>query len=149
MASIVKIKSVKIRWMGNNVIKEVDKARARTVHGYGLFMMRDMKRKLKKHVGKETVTFDGVTRERGIPSEPGSPPKTTGALKAAIGFEVSNDESSVIIGPRGEKVANVGKPHEFGGEFRGRQYKKRPFAKPTLDENLKKLPKQWQGAVRS
>lgn len=84
----------------------------------------------------------------GEPSKEGTPPRSKGSLKNSIRFEVARDGQSVVIGPDSQKVSNVGRAHEFGGKFRGQEFKKRAFMGPALEKALPKLPKLWANTVK-
>ena len=100
---------------------------------------------LVRTISRRSIRRKGV---KNIPSRPGQPPKTTGPLRNSILFEQSGDKQDVIVGPSSEFIANVGKAHEFGGEFRGVRYPKRPFMGPALKKALPKLPKLWAKSIR-
>jgi hypothetical protein len=84
-------------------------------------------------------------------SPPGQPPRTRGKrrLKNAIRYAVDQKKVSALIGPDAEIAGNVGKAHEFGGDFRGEHYDRRPFMEPALDKNRAKLPEFWQNSIKS
>lgn len=82
-------------------------------------------------------------------SAPGTPPHTRkGQLKRSIVYAVEKQEQRVVIGPDHDIVGPVGKAHEFGGQFRGQEYDRRPFMGPALMKVKDRLPRQWAGSVR-
>lgn len=112
-------------------------------------------------------------KKGGKPSAPGKPPKTTGPLKNAILWEMSQQKDDVAIGPTFGAFGTVGELHERGGtdnapvvkkvrgargRFTGerkitgfvtRRYPKRPFAVPALEKARPRLPKLWANSVKS
>lgn len=104
------------------------------------------------------------------PSAPGTPPHThrqrniklrvkgkkkraikqsasTGHLRLAVRYDVDKRESSAVIGPTESVIGEIGRVHEFGGEFRGAIYPARPFMGPALENNLDRFAADWQGSV--
>lgn len=70
-------------------------------------------------------------------SLPGQPPTTRrGLLKRAIRYELATDKKSVVIGPTYSLVGTAGKPHEFGGRYKGETFPERPFMGPALEEAI-------------
>ncbi len=100
---------------------------------------------LVRTVSRRSLRRKGV---KNLPGRPGQPPKTTGPLKRSILFEVEKDRSAVVIGPSSDIVDDVAKAHEFGGEFRGIRYPKRPFMGPALAKITPQLPRLWAKSVR-
>lgn len=100
---------------------------------------------LVRTVARRSLRRRGVKK---LPSRPGQPPKTTGPLKRSILFEVEKDKSAVVIGPSSDIVDDVGTAHEFGGQFRGVQFPKRPFMGPALIKVTPQLPRLWAKSVR-
>jgi hypothetical protein len=52
-----------------------------------------------------------------------------------------------VIGPRESVVGDVGRAHEFGGEFRGEDYPERPFMTPALDETEEAFGSSFAGSL--
>ena len=52
-----------------------------------------------------------------------------------------------VIGPRASVVGDVGKGHEFGGEFRGEDYPERPFMGPALEETEDTFGNSFAGSL--
>lgn len=109
-----------------------------------------IKRPLKKQLRDERGRFR--KSDIYLRSLPGQPPRSpTGLLRKSIGCEYETEygtDQIARIGPRYSLFANVGKAHEHGVRFRGRNYPKRPFMAPALMKNLHRLPKFWQNSVR-
>ena len=82
-------------------------------------------------------------------SQPGMPPHTRGQgghnLRGAIRF--AYNKISAIIGPIYSFVGVSGAAHEFGGMFRGYNYKPRPFMLPALNHNLDRIAIGWQHSI--
>jgi hypothetical protein len=90
----------------------------------------------------------GLVRLAVGPSPPGSPPHThRQSLKKGVLYAMDGKER-VVIGPSVDIAGPSGRPHEFGGEFRGRVYQKRPFVKPGLDKVRGQIPAQWRDSYR-
>ncbi len=79
---------------------------------------------------------------------PGSPPRTRhGQLRRAIVYAREGNDH-VLIGPGFAHVGPSAMAHEFGGRFRGGNFRKRPFMGPALSKNLPRLPRFWAGSIR-
>ena len=79
---------------------------------------------------------------------PGSPPRTRhGQLRRAIVYAREGNDR-VLIGPGFAHVGPSAMAHEFGGRFRGANFRKRPFMGPALNKNLPRLPRFWAGSIR-
>jgi len=96
------------------------------------------------------------------PSAPGSPPHThsrTRVTKKGKTIERGNrlrkailykaDKQGAVIGPSSRIFGKAGKAHEFGGEFRGESFDKRPFMSPALKKNLDVFARSWSNSVSS
>ena len=102
------------------------------------------------------ASFIRVTARRSIRTRKkktapaGRPPFTRGKrrLKNAILFAVDRKRERALIGPDFQVVGPAGAIHEFGGQFRGERYDRRPFMGPALAKTKDKLPKMWAGSVR-
>jgi hypothetical protein len=91
------------------------------------------------------------------PSEPGTPPHTHvaftkkgkvrrgGQLRRAIAFYA--DKGGAVIGPRESIVGESAEAHEKGGDYKGQDYPKRPFALPALQKNLDRFAGEWAGSI--
>lgn len=147
--SIVKYK-IKTKFDLRDLRKKVKTANITNLAVAGFFVRREARKKLRLHKKKlvERVV-DGRRRKVKEPGEIGGPPRTTGALRNAIKFQVSRQKDDVIIGPDGGDVADVGKAHEFGGLYRGANYPKRPFMAPALEIVKGRLPKIWANSIKS
>lgn len=76
----------------------------------------------------------------------GGPPTTRrGQLRRAFRFDVSQEDA--IVGPRYSIVGAAGAAHEFGGEYRGDHFDRRPFMLPALLENLDRFAGEWAGSI--
>ncbi len=145
---VAKIK-VKVSFDVKKIRKKVRQGNTESLFRAGFFVRREARKKLLKHKKKLVVkVIDGKERKVRQPSEPGSPPRTTGALRDAIKFEVAKQKDDVIIGPDSGNVSNVGKAHEFGGSFRGQNYPKRAFMGPALDKVRSRLPRLWSQSIK-
>lgn len=79
----------------------------------------------------------------------GSPPFThTKRLRNAIMYAVDRFRTRAVIGPAKRIVGTSGAAHEFGGEYKGRRYPKRPFMGPALMKVRHRLPRKWRNSVR-
>ena len=88
-------------------------------------------------------------RRRKKKSPEGKAPSTRkGQPKRAIVYKVSKEKDEAVIGPDESVVGQSGKAHEHGGEYRGGQYKRRPFMGPALEQVQPRLPRMWRGSVR-
>ncbi|RMF99612.1 MAG: hypothetical protein D6741_08195 [Planctomycetota bacterium] len=88
-------------------------------------------------------------RKRKKASPVGNPPFThTKRLPRAIVYAVDKWKTTVVVGPSASLVGPAGLPHEHGGRFRGQRYRARPFMKPALRKNLKRLPRFWKSSVK-
>ena len=88
-------------------------------------------------------------RKRKRPSAPGSAPHTRqGQLRRAIAYSVEKQKERVVVGPEHAIVGPSAMAHEFGGDFRGEKYQRRPFMGPALKKIQDRLPRQWAGSVR-
>jgi len=147
---VVALFKIKTKISFKKVNTQVDKANKRNLFKAGALVRTASRRSLRKHK-KTLITkiIDGKPRKVREPGPVGGPPRSTGPLKESIAFEVSSQGDSVIVGPKGETVSNVGKAQEFGGRFRGRRYRRRPFMGPALERVRSKLPKFWARSVRS
>jgi hypothetical protein len=86
------------------------------------------------------ITARGSIKKRKNKSAVGDPPNTRqGALKRAIIYAVSKKENKAWIGVSASLFSTAAQPHELGGEFRGRTYKKRPFMVPALKKRVPDL----------
>lgn len=92
------------------------------------------------------TAVESVERAKG-PSAPGSPPHTHRGnyFRRAIRYAV--DKNGAVIGPMFSVVADVGAAHEFGGNYRGQEYPKRPTMAPALDANLDIFAGSWSGSI--
>jgi len=91
------------------------------------------------------------------PSQPGTPPHThglrltkkgkarRGVLQRAIIYVVEGD--TALIGPRFSIAGSSGAAHEFGGEYKGANFPKRPFALPALEKNLSRFAQSWRHSI--
>lgn len=82
-------------------------------------------------------------------SDPGEPPKTRARggknLRSAIRYAANKE--GAVIGPMASMVGTSGEPHEFGGEYRGQTFDKRPFMRPALEQNLDRFGGDWAGSI--
>ena len=89
-------------------------------------------------------------RRNKVESPEGTPPHTRkGQLRRAILFAVEKDRQTVVIGPEVAVVGTSGTAHEFGGQYRGGRYPRRPFMGPALEKIKDRLPKLWAGSVKN
>ncbi len=81
-------------------------------------------------------------------SPPGRPPRTRrGRLPRAILYDVDKQREEAVIGPAAHMAGTAGKPHEFGGKYRGGQYPERPFMGPALTAVADQIPRQFAGML--
>lgn len=81
-------------------------------------------------------------------SEPGSPPHSRkGQLRRAIIFSVDPSKLSALVGPRASVVGTSASAHEFGGQYKGEEYPKRPFMRPALDGRLADFAGSFAGSL--
>ena len=103
-----------------------------------------------RHAGHRiSMDAKSLIVKRVTSSPAGMPPHTRGYgghnLRGAIRYAAHRQ--GVIIGPRYSFVGVVGVAHEFGGSFRGQQYKPRPFMFPALVHNLDRIAIGWQHSI--
>jgi len=124
----------KARFDAGKVVKRVKKANIESLGHAGAVVRLTARRSIRKRKG---------------PSAPGTPPHTRhGQLRRAVVYAVEKREERVVIGPEYATVGPVGMPHEFGGRFRGRRYRPRPFMGPALMKVKDRLPRKWAMSVR-
>jgi hypothetical protein len=57
-----------------------------------------------------------ISKKKGPPGPPGKPPRSpTGALRAAIAFNVDREAGVAVVGPTNSGIGLIGQTHEFGG----------------------------------
>ena len=77
---------------------------------------------------------------------PGSPPHTRhGQLRRAIVYAREGSDR-VLIGPGFAHVGPSAMAHEFGGRFRGGNYRKRPFMGRAMRKTL--IAPLWRDSIR-
>lgn len=93
------------------------------------------------------------------PSAAGSPPHTRvrinkktgkhrpGQIQRAIVYAHDKATNVAVVGPRHSVLGDAGKAHEFGGEFRGDQFDKRPFMGPALTATQDKFGDSFGGSL--
>lgn len=81
------------------------------------------------------------------PSSPGSPPHTHRRMFLRRAIRYQADKEGAVIGPQFSMFGIAAQAHEFGGEFRGGQYPKRPFMGPALDKNLANFAGSFAGSI--
>ena len=100
--------------------------------------------------GAIRMTAKRSIKQRKTESPEGTPPHTRkGQLRRAILYAVEKDKQTVVVGPDVSIVSTAGMAHEFGGQFRGERYPKRPFMGPALEKTKDRLPRMWAGSVKS
>jgi len=83
-----------------------------------------------------------IRRSKEKPSPKGTPPRTRrGQLRRAILFQVERE--SVYVGPAANLFSDVGKAHEFGGEYEERTYPARPFMAPAFEAAWPQILGNW------
>lgn len=91
----------------------------------------------------------GSIEKSKAPSEPGEAPHTRGRgghnLKGAIRYDVGKDDA--IAGPIASFIGTAGEAHEFGGQYRGTTFQKRPFARPALEANVDRFAAGFAGSI--
>jgi hypothetical protein len=87
-----------------------------------------------------------------VAAPPGAPPYTHtrsgGLLKRSILFGVDKRRNAALVGPAYSLVGPSMTAHEYGGNYRGRKYPRRPLMGPTLKQTAGDLPKLWKNAVK-
>lgn len=131
------------------VVNAVDRSAERVLGKFGLFIRRDVRKRLKK-------------RKKGGISSPGESPATHGEQLKMVLYDVNKRTRSVIIGPiklRG-KMGLATKALEEGGEiqWKGEQKGKpvlaratieaRPYMLPTFEARKNELPEMWRNAIK-
>lgn len=85
------------------------------------------------------------------PSPEGQPPHTRGrgrkSLKRAFRYAVESNEA--FIGPVASAVGEVGKAHEFGGQYKDEVFEPRPFGMRALKKALPRLASSFAGSIRA
>lgn len=127
--------NVKINIDKKGVAQAVMQATNQPIGKAALLVERRMKKKLR--VGG----FVGLTSGGRNKYAPSNPPKAphlrTGNLMGSVS-SARTDRGTYIVGPG--RSAWYGRIHETGGEFGGRKYPARPFARPSLDETWPAFP---------
>jgi hypothetical protein len=91
------------------------------------------------------LAITSIKKGKGSSSE-GDPPRTRGgrgSLPGAILYDADRDALSAIIGPVASRVDTAGRPHEFGGFYKGQNFDERPFMRPALETIQDRLPGYW------
>lgn len=127
-------------WNGPKVLAAVKKATIPSLWKCGLLVEAEAKKILSVSgkVGKKKKK--GNKTDRGIPSTPPDPPHLqTGDLRKAIFTGQDEWTGRVYVGPT--RQVKYGKVHEFGGEFGGRNFPRRAFMHPALENVQSQFPK--------
>jgi len=83
-------------------------------------------------------------------SPPGYPPRSpTGLLRHSLRFEVDKVRGTAVIGTDASFIDKIGQVHEFGGQFRGKNYPARPFIGPAFRLHLPQLAKFWANSLKA
>ena len=88
-----------------------------------------------------------VTKRK--PGEPGGPPTSRGgpkSIKSAIAYALA--AGVVVIGYRFSVLGRVGAVHEFGQNYLGQQFEKRPTLGPTLAKAIPRIPEGWRSILK-
>lgn len=82
----------------------------------------------------------------GRPSPAGTPVATRrGQAKRAILYAA--DKYGAVIGPSNRFVGTSMSAHEFGGEYKGEQYPRRPTMGPALERQTDRFAGSWRGSI--
>jgi hypothetical protein len=126
--------TAKTKFDAKKVLRAARRANIRSIGHAGAYV-----RKIARH----------SIRKSSNPSAPGKPPHTRrGQLRRSILYAVDKDRQGVVIGPRESLVGTSATAHEFGGQYRGQRYDRRPFMGPALEKASPKLPRMWAASVR-
>lgn len=92
-------------------------------------------------------TAFGLIRTGKQASSPGAPPRTRRRrlLKKSLRFDANKD--GAVVGPRHSIVGESGAAHEFGESYKGQDYPERPFMSTAFEQNLNRIPDEWEGAI--
>jgi hypothetical protein len=88
-----------------------------------------------------------VTKRK--PGQPGGPPNSrggAGSMKSAIAYALAS--GVVVIGYRFSVIGTVGAVHEFGQNYKGQQFDKRPTLGPALERAIPRIPEGWRSILR-
>jgi hypothetical protein len=83
------------------------------------------------------------------PSQPGRPPHTHKRtfLRRAIAYSLDMNRQGAVIGPRAAVVGRAMEAHEYGGDYKGKQYPARPFMNPALRLHVAGFAGSWSGSI--
>ena len=86
-------------------------------------------------------------------SAPGSPPHVrSGQLKRRLFFGWDTAARSVVVGPAKYKRGIAPSVLEYGGtvKYRKKSYRvePRPYMKPALHEEIKRMPRRWRNSIK-
>jgi hypothetical protein len=158
--------SVKIEDRTKRVEKAADKAVFRNLQHAAASLRKDARSTIKRAPKEQrTASQSAVARDakgrflkgsgakksrrsRQTGSPAGTPPYTErGELKNAILFDVAEDKSSAVIGPRFSRVGTSAEAHEFGGQYKGQEYPERPFMEPALERAAPRFAGSFSGSI--
>jgi len=123
------------RWYGQDIITKADRATFRTLNRAAAAIRLTAKRSMK------------YKKKRGDKAPEGMPPNThSKRLPNAIIYAVDKQNREAVIGPSFELIRDVGGAHEQGLNFRGHQYRPRPFMYPAATKIVPKMPAMWAEA---
>lgn len=124
-----------VEFFDEDLKKAMNEASEKSLLKCGALVEKNMKKLLNVGGGKART-----------PSTPPKPPhKQTGTLQSSVHHAlVKNKDGSrtVIVGPT--NLAPYGAVHEYGLEVNGRNYPKRPFAKPALNMSRSEFPNMFK-----
>lgn len=123
---------VKVEDKTKDVEKAAEKAAYRNFSHAGASIRKDAAASIEKADG---------------PSKPGDPPHTHRRNFLRRAWRYAADKDGVVIGPRASIVGQSAAAHEYGGEYKGQVYPKRPTAAPALERAIPRIGGQWAGSI--
>lgn len=83
------------------------------------------------------------------PSAVGEPPSTRGIPKQNIRGAIFVDvgPTSAVIGPRESFVGESAAAHEFGKQYKGDKFEKRPTMGPALERSTSRFANRYEGSI--
>lgn len=124
---------VKIKDDMKRVEKAADKGIFRNIFHALASISKDAKASIKSAVG---------------PSAVGSPPHTRrGLIRRAIRYATDVNKKGGAVGVQRSIAGKAGKPHEFGGDYKGTHFEERPFMAPALKRAIPRFAGSFTGSI--
>jgi hypothetical protein len=93
-------------------------------------------------------TSQSLIEKSDAPARAGEPIHTRkGQFPKAIAYDATKTDA--VIGAMASRVGDVGKGHEFGGEFRGEHFEPRPVMAPALELSRDRFAREWDGSIEN